>query len=79
MENDVSPKEDQSLKYGLFILFLLFGHFAAATSLAKLVGVSSSLGLFLVGAVWVWFGMSKVNAWLVINTPFGKVWDWAHS
>ena len=71
--------EPLSLKWSFFVLFLVAVHLAAVTTLLKMWGVSSTLGLFLAGAAWVWFAMPRVNAWLVIHTPFGRVWTWFRS
>ncbi len=65
-----------TLRWGFFILSLILAHFWAATAIAKLLGVFQPVGLFLVGALWVWFGMPRANAWLVQRTPFGRVWAW---
>ncbi len=75
MENDtgINPK------WGAFVLLLTIAHFAAITTLLKLLGIFQPFGLFLAGGAWVWFAMPRVNSWLVMNTPFSKLWDWARS
>jgi hypothetical protein len=36
--------------------------------------------LWLVGGLlFAYFAAPKVNAWLVVNTPFGRVWTWARA
>ena len=69
--------ENLSLRWSLFILTLVVVHFTVATALLKLLGIFQPLALFMGGAAWVWFAMPKINAWMVENTPFGEVWDWA--
>ncbi len=68
--------ENITLKWGFFMLFLILAHFYAATAVVGLLGIFQPAGLFLAGGAWVWFAMPKVNAWLVMNTPFGRVWAW---
>jgi len=70
---------NQSLKWCFFILFLAVVHYVAITALLQALGILQPFGLFLAGVAWVWFGMPKVNAWMVMHTPFKKVWDWAQS
>ena len=76
MENTHRDDPD-SIKWYLFILGLALVHFFVAVSLLKMAGIVNS-GVFLAGGgLWIWFLMPKVNAWMVLNTPFGKVWEWA--
>ncbi len=69
--------ENMNIRWGLFVLGLSLVHFGAATTLLKLLGISQPLVLLVGGALWLWFLMPKVNAWMVKNTPFGGVWEWA--
>ena len=75
MENDWKM-ELLTLKWDFFIMFLIVVHFAAVTTLLKQLEIFQPAGLFLAGVVWVWLAMPRVNAWLVTNTPFGRVWAW---
>ena len=68
--------EPLTLKWSFFVLFLVLVHFYVVTWIAGLLGIFQPAGLFLVGAAWVWFAMPRVNSWLVIHTPFGRVWAW---
>jgi hypothetical protein len=72
--------QDRSTKWSFFILILSVAHFCAATYVVGLLGIfANPLWLFVIGASWVWFAMPPINTWLVMNTPFKKVWDWARS
>jgi len=68
---------DAHAKWGLFVLGLALVHFVVATSLLKIVGVVNPGVLIIGGGLWVWVLMPEINAWLVKNTPFGKIWEWA--
>jgi len=70
---------NESIKWNLFMLALVVVHFFAITTFLKMLGILEPLGLFLFGAAWVWCAMPVVNAWLVQNTIFGRLWWWARS
>ena len=69
--------QNWSIRWMLFMMALtMFWMFVPLLIVSRFTG---PLGLpgFLVAMAFVWYGMPKVNKWLIVNTPFGNVWRWA--
>ena len=66
-----------SIRFYFFVMALtIFWLFVPLWIVSRFTGPLGALGI-VICLVSVCFLMPKANAWLVVHTPFGRVWDWA--
>ncbi len=68
------------IKWSLFVLIVSIAHFWAVTYVVGMLNIfANPLWIVVIGVTWVLFAMPPITTWLVINTPFRRVYHWARS
>lgn len=68
-----------SFRWMFFVMFMcFFWMFAPLFIVSRFTGPLGAGGL-IISLACVWYVMPKADAWLVANTPFGKVKRWARA